>query len=69
MIVPCSRNLSKFQCIFFEKSTTITYNHFKFFSGFVHPLAKTFYGEMHKDDGNLLKAFYVNAIYCLRDMD
>ena len=54
MIVTCSINLSKFQCTIFEKLVTITYIHFYFFSIFVHPLAKMFYGEIHKDDGNMI---------------
>lgn len=51
------------------KLAFITYNYFYFFSRFVHPLAKMFYGEVHKDDGIMLKIFQFNPIYHLRYID
>jgi len=35
----------------------------------MHPLAKSFYGEMRKDDGRIFKKIQVNRGYHLNDMD
>lgn len=55
MMVTFSRNFITFWCMVCDKSTSITYNHFYFFSIFVHPMAEIFYGEVHKYDSNMLK--------------
>lgn len=68
MMVTCSSNFRKFWCTLFENSTFITYNHFLFFSRFMHPLAKIVFWEVHKDDLNMLRKFQVNPVYCLKDM-
>jgi len=44
MIVRFSRNFKKFQLTIFEKSTSITYNHYSIFSIFMHPFEKLFHG-------------------------
>lgn len=69
MMVTCLNFFSKFECTVFKKLSTITYNHFPFSCDSCIYWPILFYGEMDKDDGNMLKKFQVNPIDHLRDMD